>query len=66
MTSSRFQEPLRPPAASEIVSGGPPETSTFFSFPSAKNARERLSGDQKGKVASSVPGIGRAVDCSRV
>jgi len=26
-------------------------TSTFFSFPSAKNAMERLSGDQNGKLA---------------
>jgi hypothetical protein len=29
--------------------------SIVFSLPSAKNPRERLSGDQKGKIALSVP-----------
>src|SRR3972149_3115566 len=41
--------------ASHSVMGGPPETSIFLSFPSAKNPRKRLSGDQKGDVAPSVP-----------
>lgn len=40
--------------------GEPPETSTIFSFPSAKNASERLSKDQKGKIAPPVSGSGRA------
>ena len=60
MTPSRFQDPLRPFATSHTGSGGAPETSTFWSLPSAKNARNRLSGDQNGKVAPCVPGIGFA------
>ena len=44
--------------ASAMVCGGPPAASTLFSFPSAKNPRERLSGAQKGCAASSVPGSG--------
>ena len=60
MTPSRFQDPLRPFATSHTGSGGAPEMSTFWSLPSAKNARNRLSGDQNGKVAPCVPGIGFA------
>ena len=55
MTSSLFQEPLHGPippvvpCASAMVTGGPPPvTSSFFSFPSAKKPRRRLSGAQKG------------------
>src|ERR1700741_772860 len=41
--------------ASHTVSGGPPEMSIFLSLPSAKNPTKRLSGDQKGDAAFSVP-----------
>src|SRR5512132_4046356 len=58
MTPSRFQPPLLPLGAAQRSSGGDPLMSTFFNFPSAKNARKRLSGDQNGKVALSVPGMG--------
>ena len=39
-----------PLTASHRDSAGPPATSIFFSFPPAKNAMKRLSGDQKGRV----------------
>ena len=42
--------------ASQRVIGGPPDESIFLSFPSEKNAMKRLSGDQKGAAAPSVPG----------
>src|SRR5450759_587721 len=60
ITPSGLQEPSEPLGASQIFCGGPPETSTFFSFPSAKNPRNRLSGDQKGRVVPSVPARGCA------
>ena len=53
-------EPSAPFGASQIVCGGPPAMSTFFSLPPAKNARNRLSGDQNGRSTPSVPGSGRA------
>src|SRR5688572_27296925 len=62
MTPSSFQEPLRglfcTPAND---TGGPPLMSIFFSLASAKNAMKRLSGDQNGNTAPSVPVSGRAV-----
>src|SRR5450759_2220211 len=60
ITPSGLHEPSEPPGASQIFCGGPPETSTFFSLSSAKKARNRLSGDQKGRVVPSVP----ARDCA--
>src|SRR6185295_10489828 len=60
MTLSRFQVPPRPSGASHSVTGGPPVTSTFFSFPEAKKAMYLASGDQNGNEAFAVPGIGRA------
>src|SRR5262245_51659264 len=42
-------------AAAQTTIGGPPDASIFLSSPPAKNARERLSGDQNGEDASSVP-----------
>ena len=36
--------------------------STRFSFSSAKNPMDRLSGDQNGDVPCSVPGSGRAAE----
>ena len=46
--------------AAQIVRAGPPVTSTFFSSPSPgeKNPMKRLSGDQNGETAPSVPGSG--------
>src|SRR5580698_2008002 len=54
------QAPPRPRGASLTIWVEPPSRSTVLSLPSAKNPRERLSGDQKGKVALSVPGSSRA------
>src|SRR5579862_3984007 len=64
MTPSRFQVP--PPSAGEavMVSAGPPVAGTFLSEPASK-AMKRLSGDQKGAQASSVPGSGCAVGESK-
>src|SRR5262249_37832532 len=58
MTPSRFQSPSLALPASHTVCGGPPATSTRLSFPSAKNAMERLSADQNGAVAPSEPASG--------
>ena len=35
--------------------GAPPEAATFFNFPALRYPMERLSGDQNGWVALSVP-----------
>src|SRR5262245_45284723 len=48
-------------ALSDNATGDPPKMPTFFNVPLAKNARNRLSGDQKGPSASSVPANSRAV-----
>src|SRR5947208_11032141 len=56
MTPSLLHAPLLPLGASQIVTGGAPEISTLFSFPSPKKATDRLSGDQKARDPSSVPG----------
>ena len=37
-----------------------PFNSTVFNFPPAKKPRERLSGDQNGDAAPSVPGMAEA------
>src|SRR5260370_7641135 len=58
---SRFQVAPRGTAALHKVCAGPPVTSIFFSLPPAKNPMKRLSGDQKGRVASSVPESGCAL-----
>ena len=60
MTPSELHVPSEPVGASQIFCGGPPVTSTFFNLPSATNPRKRLSGDQKGRVAPSVPARGCA------
>ncbi len=66
MTPSELQDPSAPVGASQMVCGGPPAMSTFFSFPAAMNATKRLSGDQNGRNAPSVPGSGRAsIDIER-
>src|SRR5439155_23311474 len=56
MTPSGFQAPPRPPAALQSTWGTPPVVSIFLSLPPAKNAMNRLSGDQNGNDAPSVPG----------
>ena len=48
-----------PIGASQIVCGAPPSTPTRFIFPAAKKPSERLSGDQKGFEAPSLPATGR-------
>src|SRR5712692_5163156 len=49
MTSFLLQDPPRGNrASSQRVNTGPPDESILLSFPPAKNARKRLSGDQKG------------------
>src|SRR5436309_11949403 len=57
---SSLQDPPRPMEASQRVCAGPPCASIFLSLASEKKPRERLSGDQKGKEAPSVPSNGRA------
>src|SRR5271154_6449651 len=58
--------PQAPPRAEVVASqramDGPPEASIRFSLPLAKNPRYWLSGDQKGRIAPSVPSRGFAVD----
>src|SRR5262249_16058227 len=57
MVPSLFQVQPEKSGASKMAGGGPREASTFFSFPLITNAIERLSADQNGWAASSVPGI---------
>jgi len=61
MTPSLLHAPPRPLLASQMVCGGPPSAPTLRNLPPAKNPISRLSGDQKGYMASSVPGKARAV-----
>src|SRR5262244_1287951 len=61
---SRFQEPPRGTAAMHNVRTGPPVASTLFNLPPAKKPMKRLSGDQKGSCASSVPTRGCALTAS--
>ena len=55
--SGRHAQDARP----HIVVAGPPDGSIRWSEPAAKNATDRLSGDQKGAAAPSVPGSSAAV-----
>ena len=55
MVPSWFQLPPRPSVEPQIVTGVPPLTSIRFSLSSVKKAMERLSGDQNGNIAPSVP-----------
>src|SRR5437870_7898061 len=61
ITPSRFHVPPREKVTLHKVCAGPPVTSIFFTLPAAKNPMKRLSGDQKGRVASSVPESGCAL-----
>src|SRR6478672_1123293 len=58
--------PSDPFGRSQIVWGGPPETSIFLSLSCDANARKRPSEDQNTLVAPSVPGKGRASRESRL
>src|SRR5262245_38124278 len=60
--SARPHVPERPvpSVTSHSVTAAPPDESSRFSLPLAKNAIERLSGDQKTDVAPSVAGSTRA------
>ena len=60
MPPSAPHVPPFPSAASQIVVTGPPVASTRLSFPEEKNAICRLSGDQNGYAAPSVPGSSTA------
>lgn len=55
ITPLLLQLPPRPSGASQIVCTGPPAAEIVLSFPLAKKAILRLSGDQKGKNAPAVP-----------
>src|ERR1039457_6539042 len=66
MVPSRFQLPpasFRPLSAT--TTAGPPGASMDFSLPPAKNPSVRLSADQNGSAAPSVPGKARAASESR-
>ena len=60
MAPSRFQVPPGPMIAGPMTFGALPSRSTRRSFSAAKNPIVRLSGDQKGNAAPSVPRSGRA------
>ena len=55
MVPSRFHVPPAKPDASPRSFGAPPAASTRFKRPPATKPMVRLSGDQKGSEASSVP-----------
>ena len=59
---SRFQVPPSPAGASQTRCAAPPRASMVFNAPSAKNPRKRLSADQNGKAAPSVPGSGVSLE----
>src|SRR6185503_3951195 len=65
MKPSLLQEPPRPLGASHMVCGDPPLAATLLSLRPARNPRYRLSGDQNGNDAPSVPGTGRASSDAR-
>src|SRR5262245_16878865 len=60
ITPSGFQAPPKLRGASQMVCAGPPPTEIFFSLPPPENPIYRLSGDQNGYAAPSVPPIGWA------
>src|SRR5258706_1017296 len=60
MTLSRFHDPPRAFETSHTTMGEPPLTWSRFNLPAAKNATDRLSADQNGYDAPSVPGRGLA------
>ena len=67
MTPRAFHVPAPPYGAGQTTVGEPPDTSMVLSWPSAKKPTNRLSGDQKGSDAPSVPesGCAESASCSR-
>jgi len=64
MVPSLFHAPPDPVCSvlvAQMSRGRPPEISVLFSLPLAKNPIERLSGDQNGEEAPSVPSSCRGV-----
>src|SRR6266852_1050780 len=59
--SSDQAPPRGPLGTSHTSTGGPPDTSDRSSFDPTKKPTDWLLGDQKGKLAPSVPGSSRAV-----
>ena len=64
ITPSRLHAPPAKLDVSHSTMGGPPAIAIFLSFPPAQNPRKRLSGDQKGDKAPSVPVSGSAARAS--
>lgn len=65
ITPRWFQAPPRGVlASSQSVWAGPPSTAILLSLVVVKKPRARLSGDQNGKAAPSVPATGRALKVS--
>jgi hypothetical protein len=60
ITPSGLHAPPRPLAAAQSLCAGPPEASILLRLPAAKQPMRRLSGDQNGTVAPSVPVSGWA------
>src|SRR5262249_7304629 len=65
MVASRLQLPPPSFGAGATTITGPADASMVFSIPSAKKPRARLSGDQNGSLAPSVPASGWAASESR-
>src|SRR5262249_27061129 len=65
MTPVLPHEPPRPSTAAASGTGGPPAAPIFFNLLFAKNPINRLSGDQKGLFAPSVPASTRGVTESK-
>src|SRR5262245_18867830 len=59
IVSSRFQVAPRAKGAFATIAAERPLISIRLRVPAAKNPIERLSGDQKGNTAPSVPDMGR-------
>src|SRR5262245_60284463 len=59
MTPLLFHVPPRGVGASHTSNGVPPSDETVLSLPPLKKPSVRLSGDEKGSVAPSVPAITR-------
>jgi hypothetical protein len=57
---SSLHVPARMSGESQSVTGAPPVTATFLSFPSAKNPSQRESGEKNRLLAPSVPDSGAA------
>src|ERR1700722_3229970 len=61
MTPRWLHDAPRPSGASHSICTGPPDSATFFNFPTEKKPMYLPSGDQNGKDACSIPSSIRAV-----